>query len=300
LFFIVLPILVIIHFFSLKYTKRKALRFANYEVIEKLTGKKVTSKNFSLLLLRIIIISFLVFSAAGTTYWYTGQGSTFDYAVLIDASVSMLAEDYEPNRIEAAKDAALSFLNSFPGVVNMAVATFTGTTFIKQKMTESKRDLRKAINGIGIEEIGGTAIGDSMVTASNLLFEKEEGNVLVILTDGQSNVGLSPRGAIQYLNEKKILVHTIGIGTPTGGRFIEGSDVLSRLNEEPLMEIASQTGGQYFKVENLEELKDAFSDISKSKVQRLSYNLTISFMLIGLSLLLLEWSLMNTKYRSLP
>ena len=194
----------------------------------------------------------------------------------------------------------MSFVDSFPGVVNIAVATFTGTTFIKQKMTDSKGEIRRAIRGIDVEEIGGTAIGDSMVTASNLLFTKEEGNVLVLLTDGQNNVGLSPEGAIQYLNDKKILVYTIGIGTPIGGRFIQGSDVLSRLKEDTLQNIAVQTGGEYFRAEDADELKKAFSDISRSKTKRLSYNLTIVFMLIGLSLLLLEWSLMNTKYRSLP
>ena len=258
------------------------------------------SKNFSLLILRMVILTFLILSAAGTTYWFTGTGSSFDYAVLIDASVSMLAEDYEPNRLEAAKSAALSFVDAFPGTADIAIATFTGTTFIKQKLTDEKGDIRRAINNINIEEIGGTAIGDSMVTASNLLFERDEGNVLVVLTDGQSNVGIHPDDAIIYLNDKKILVHTIGIGTPTGGSFIQGSDILSKLNEGTLISIAEQTGGKYFRAENPEKLTKAFLDIAKSKTKRLSKNLTISFMLVGLTLLLLEWSLMNTKYRSIP
>ncbi|MAG52714.1 MAG: hypothetical protein CMH62_02010 [Nanoarchaeota archaeon] len=300
LFFLSLPILVIVHFLSLKFTKRKALKFANFEVMEKLTGHKLMSKNFSLLILRMVILTFLILSAAGTTYWFTGTGSSFDYAVLIDASVSMLAEDYEPNRLEAAKSAALSFVDAFPGTADIAIATFTGTTFIKQKLTDEKGDIRRAINNINIEEIGGTAIGDSMVTASNLLFERDEGNVLVVLTDGQSNVGIHPDDAIIYLNDKKILVHTIGIGTPTGGSFIQGSDILSKLNEGTLISIAEQTGGKYFRAENPEKLTKAFLDIAKSKTKRLSKNLTISFMLVGLTLLLLEWSLMNTKYRSIP
>jgi Ca-activated chloride channel homolog len=295
-----LPLLFIIHFLSLKFTRRKALKFANFEVIEKLTGKKVTSKNIVLLMMRLLILSFLIFSVAGTTYWYTGQGGSFDYAILIDGSVSMLAEDYDPNRITAAKNAALSFVNSFPGVVNIGIATFTGTTFLKQKLTDNKGDIRRAINRIDIEEIGGTAIGDAMVTSSNLIFERDEGNILIILTDGQSNVGISPKEAVVYLNDKKILVHTIGIGTPLGGKFIEGSDILSKLNEEPLKNIAAQTGGQYFRAEDNDKLKEAFSKIGSSKTQRLNIDLTLPFLSIGLVLLLIEWSLMNTKYRSLP
>ena len=299
MFVVALPILIIVHFLSLKYTRRKALNFANFEIIERVTGKKLMSKNISLLVLRFIILCFLIFAAAGTTYWYTGKGSNFDYALLIDGSVSMLATDYDPDRINAAKNAALDFVNSFSGEVKIAVATFTGTTFVKQKLTSDKGDIRNAINKIGVEEIGGTAIGDAMVTASNLLFEKKEGNVLVLLTDGQSNVGLGPEDAITYLNDKKILVNTIGIGTPMGASFVEGSDIVSRLNEDTLKRIASETGGKYFRAEDPNKLKKAFSDIAQSKTKRLSKDLTISFMIIGLTLLLLEWSSMNTKYRSI-
>ena len=268
--------------------------------MEKIGGKKLMSKNFTLLILRMLILSFLIFSAAGTTYWFTGQGSSFDYVVLIDGSVSMLAEDYAPNRLDAAKNAALAFVDSFPGAVSIGIATFTGTTFVKQKITDNKGDLKRVINRINIEEIGGTAIGDAMVTASNLLFTKDEGNILILLTDGQSNVGVSPEGAITYLNDKKILVYTIGIGTPQGASFVEGSDILSKLNEDTLINVAEGTGGKYFLAEDANELKEAFESISRSKVKRLSKNLTITFMIIGLSLLLLEWTLMNTKYRSIP
>jgi Ca-activated chloride channel homolog len=300
LFSIALPLLVIIHFLSLKYTRRKALNFANFEVMEKLVGKKLMNKNFSLLILRLFTLTFLIFAAAGTTYWYTGQGSSFDYALLIDGSVSMLSEDYEPNRLESAKKAALKFVDAFPGKVRIGLATFTGTTFIKQKITEDKGEIRKAIEKVQIEEIGGTAMGDAMITASNLLFEKEEGNVIILLTDGQSNVGINPQDAINYLNDKSILVYTVGIGTPLGGNFIEGTDAISKLNEEPLKLIASETGGTYFRAEDSEELEKVFSQIAKSKTKRLSQNLTVSFMLIGVSLLLIEWSLLNSKFRSIP
>jgi len=300
MFFIALPLLVIIHFLSLKFTKRKAMSFANFEVMEKIIGKRLISKNYSLLILRTFIITFLILALAGTTYWYNGKGSSFDYALLVDGSISMLAEDYEPNRLGAAKHAATAFVDSFPGKVRMSLATFTGTTFVKQKMTDNKGDLKKAIDKIEVEEIGGTAIGDAMVTASNLLFEKKDSNVLILLTDGQSNVGIDPLNAVRYLNDKKILVYTIGVGTPMGASFVEGSDVLSKLNDDVLKRVAEETGGKYFWAEDPAKLEKSFLEISKSKTKRLSQNLSISFMVLGVTLLLIEWSLMNTKYRSLP
>ncbi len=258
------------------------------------------NKNISLLLMRVVILVFLILAAAGTTYWYTGFGSNFDYVLLIDGSISMLSDDYKPDRLSAAKEAALNFVDAFPGKVSIALATFTGTTFVKQKLTNEKGDIRDAINKISVEEIGGTAIGEAMVTASNLIFTKKEGNVLILLTDGQNNIGLSPKEAIPYLNDKKILVNTIGIGTPIGGKFIEGSEMVSRLDDGTLKMIATETGGKYYLAEDPDKLKKTFSEIAKSKTKRLSKDLTIPFMLIGLTLLLLEWSLMNTKYRSLP
>jgi Ca-activated chloride channel homolog len=300
LFFVALPILIIIHFWSLKYTKRKALNFANFEVMEKLVGKKLMNKNFSLLFVRLLTLSLFILAAAGTTYWFTGEGSDFNYVILVDGSVSMLAEDYFPNRISAAKEAALVFLESFSGGTDIAVATFTGTTFIKQKMTDDKNKLRSAVKSLNVEEIGGSAIGDAMVTSSNLLFEEDKDNVLIILTDGQNNAGIHPEDAIPFLNDKKILVNTVGIGTPIGGKFIEGIDAVSKLDETTLINIAKDTGGRYFRAENSEEMEEAFKRIAQTKTKRISKDLALIFMIIGVMLLLVEWGLMNTKYRSIP
>jgi Ca-activated chloride channel homolog len=286
-----------IHFWSLKYTRRRALKFANFNVIEKITGKRIISKNWVLLFMRLIILCCLILSVSGATFWYNGRGSDFNYGLVIDASSSMAADDYEPNRISAAKEAALRFVNAV-GVSKMGVVTFSGTTFIKQRLTDNGGDIRDAIEKIRIEDVGGTAIGDALVTGSNLFFtEGKEGNVLVLLTDGQTNVGLSVEEAIPFLLENEILVHTVGIGTEEGGEFV---GVVSRLDEVTLRFIASQTGGEYFGVKDVSELKDAFDKIANSRVKRIGKNLTVVLLLVGVVLLLVEWGLMNTKYRSLP
>jgi len=147
---------------------------------------------------------------------------------------------------------------------------------------------------------GGTAVGDVLVTGSNLFFSEEGGdNVLVLITDGQSNVGLEPIDALPYLLDNNILVHTIGIGTKEGGKFA-GDLAVSRLDEVNLKMIAQETGGSYFHVEDVGELKKALGNIAKLKLKRVNKDLTLIFLMISVVLLLLEWSLMNTKYRSLP
>ena len=299
MFIVALPILFIIHFWSLKYTKRKALKFANFDAIERVVGKRLISKNWILLFVRSMILVFLIFSASGTVYWYTGLGSDLNYVLLVDASTSMLANDFDPNRIEAAKDSAKNFVDSLKGDDNMGVATFTGTTFVKQRLTVDQSDVKKAIDNIEIETIGGTAIGDAMVTVTNVLFEEDDNNVIILLTDGQSNVGIDPLDAVQFLNDKKVVVYPIGIGTVEGGNFVT-TEVLSTLDEPTLRQLASDTGGTYFSANNENELSVAFNSVSGFKVKRLSENLSIPFMMAALFLLLIEWGLMNSKYRSLP
>ncbi len=295
-----MPILVVVHFYSLKYTKRRALKFANFELVEKLTGRRILSKNWTLLFMRFLVLMLLIFSASGLIWWHSGYGANFDYAIAIDSSSSMMANDIQPNRLEGAKEAALEFVDSLPGQARIGVVSFTGTTFIKQRLTESTKDVKSAINDIVVESIGGTAIGDTVVTISNSIFEKDNGNIIILLTDGQSNVGVDPIGALDYLNEKSVMVYTIGIGSVQGGSFIEGSDTLSKLDEETLMQIAEQTNGKYFKVNNLDEMKNAFMSVAAFRQKRIGTNLSVSFMLIALNGLLIEWGLMNSKYRSLP
>ncbi|MBI2105326.1 VWA domain-containing protein [Candidatus Woesearchaeota archaeon] len=294
-----MPVLVIIHFLSLRYTKRRGLKFANFEVIEKIIGRKIVSKNWLLLSTRLIILSSLILGVSGMTVWYNGRGSDFNYGLLIDASTSMAANDYNPSRISAAKEAALIFLDSV-GSAKMGVVTFTGTTFVKQRLTENFDDVRETINNINLESVGGTAIGDALVVGSNLFFPdaKEGNNVLILLTDGQSNVGLSVKDAIPFLLDNNVLVYTIGIGTIEGGEFAE--DIVSRLDEETLMFIADETGGEYHRVENTNQLRNVFENLAELKIKRISKDLTVSLLLFGVISLLVEWGLMNSKYRSLP
>ena len=291
--------LVIIHFLSLRYTKRRGLKFANFSVIEKITGKKIMSKNWTLLFMRLIVISCLILGASGATIWYSARGSDFNYGLLIDASSSMTADDFKPSRLDAAKGAALDFVDAVGSGTMVGVITFTGTSFVKQRLTDDLGEVKDVIKNINIESVGGTAIGDALVTGSNLFFSgRAGGNVLILLTDGQSNVGLEVRDAIPFLLENKILVNTVGIGTKEGGSF--AGEIVSKLDENTLKFIADETGGRYFIAGDESELKEAFSEIAQLRTKRVGKNLTLIMLLTGVGLLLIEWGLMNSKYRSLP
>lgn len=291
--------MLLAHYLSLRFTKRKALKFANFPAIERITGKKILSKNYTLLILRLVILSLLIFSVAGTTFWYEGQTTDFDFMLAIDSSGSMLATDYTPNRIQAAKSAAMMFVDNLPGASTIGVVSFAGVSFIKQRPTSDIEKIRKAINNISIERVGGTAIGSAIITTSNLLPEGERAKVLILLTDGQNNVGPSIDTAIDYANENHLTINTIGIGTEEGGA-LPNLTFVSKLDTETLKIISNSTGGSYYEARNETELSSVYKEIALSSVQKLSVNLSLYFLFFALLLLFAEWGLANTKYRTLP
>jgi len=297
-FLLVLPLLFITHFLSIKAIKRKALKFANFEAISRVTGKQILSFNMGLLFVRILIFLLIVFSVSGITLWYSGLGSDFDFVLAIDASSSMLVEDFSPNRIEAAKLSAMSFLNEISTNNNVGIVTFAGTSFVDQTLTNDFDQARYIIDNIEVKKTGGTNLGDAIVSSVNLLIGSDKGKTIILLTDGQSNVGLPLEEAVEYASSKQTTIYTIGIGTTEGGNYI--GDVLLKLDENSLRNIAGSTDGNYYLADSKESLDQAYKEIANLTETRIKRDLAITFLLLAFILLLLEWLLINTKYRTIP
>ncbi len=299
-FLISVPFFVVMHFLILQHVKRRALKFANFEVIERATGGQILNKNVVILIIRLCALVLFTFSAAGTIFWYEGQTTNFDYIITLDASSSMLADDFSPNRIEVAKQAAIEFVEMLPLQTNIGIVSFAGTSFVEQPLTDDHGLVKDKINEIGVKPVGGTDLGEALVTASNMLLsEEDKARSIILLTDGQSNVGTDPIFGAEYANENQITVFTIGIATLEGGKFSK-VEAISRLDEDTLKLIAQNTGGVYYRAENREELQQAYVNIAASTKQKISVNLQLPLLLIALFLLFVEWGLINTKYRTLP
>jgi len=295
---LILPVIVIAHMITLKFTKRKAIRFANFEIIERITGGESLSKNFFLLVIRVIILLLFVLALSGTTISYTGLGSNFDFSIVIDASNSMLVQDMQPNRLEAAKENAINFVNNLNNNNHISVISFSSTALLETSLTNNLEDVKAAISRISAKETGGTNIGDTLITAVNSLLNSENSKVIILLTDGRSNTGVSISDAVEYAKIKQVVINTIGIGTEEGGEYIAGVNLT--LDEATLRYIASETGGKYFRAPSTESLAQAYNEILATRETTIFRNLSLPFTIIALVLLLIEWILFNTKYRTIP
>jgi len=304
-FLLSIPFFIITHLFTLKYNKSAALKFSNFEALARVTGEYrlakpysglMTNRNLFMLLIRTLTLFFIILSISSPVLWYMGRTSEFDFVLAVDASSSMLADDFLPNRLDAAKKAADLFLNNIPDKVGVGVVSFAGTSFVEKEITPDRDELRGIISRLGIKNVGGTDLGGALVSSSNLLFTSNKSKVVILLTDGRSNVGISIDEAIEYLDKYGVIVHTIGVGTEEGGTFL-AQELVSTLDEANLRRIAEDTEGKYFRAETEEELNNAYMEIAKIDMLNMPLNLSFLLIIVALSLLFLELVLVNTKYR---
>ena len=301
-FLVSIILLIFVHLATLKLYKKKALKFANFEAISRVVGRQLLTSNFPVLLMRILILIFVILALAGTTVTYIGQSNDFDFVIAIDTSSSMNADDFTPSRLEAAKEKAINFIDSLSSKTRVGIISFSGVSLINLEITDELLKVKQSIAELTISRIGGTDLSEAIITESTLLSNtdsEEKGKVMILLTDGQSNVGAPIEDAISYANTHNIIIYTIGIGTEQGGK-IAGVETSLRLDEETLKQIAEQTQGAYFRAIDEKTLEDAYGQISTSTNKKISLNLTLILMVIALLLLFIEWGMANTKFRIIP
>ncbi len=290
-----LPLLFFIHFFALSSRRKKALKFANFDAIARIEGIDFFSKNVVVLFMNVLIAALLIFAVSGLTIHTFAKSSSFSFVIAIDSSQSMEATDFSPNRITAAKQTAVTFLNEAPIGTRVGIISFSGGSKIEHDMTERKDELKSAIFDIGISGLGGTDLYEAVLTSSNLL-KNENQKAVILLSDGQLNVG-NIDDAISYANENSVVIHTIGIGTVEGGETEFG---ISKLDEDSLKSLAYNTGGQYFNPLNSQNLTDTFLGLYDLTERKVAVPLLDYLIVFAIILLVLEFFTANTRFVNLP
>jgi len=292
-----IPLLILAHFATLKKFKKRALKFANFTAIQRITGGELLSKNLFLLIIRILILLLFIFSIAGMSVVYKGMASSYDYVLAMDNSNSMIVEDLIPSRFDAAKTSAKTFVDELGPDNNVGVLSFSSVSMIETPLSNDFIHVKSVINNIELSEVGGTNMGQAIVNGANLLLTSDKGKAIVLLTDGQTNIGINLEEAVDYANKREVIVYTIGLGTEEGSDFF---GIKLVLDEASLGYIASSTGGKYYRAETIEELKEAYHEVANLTERKITQNLSMSFIVLALLLLLYEWMLINTRYKTIP
>lgn len=231
-----------------------------------------------------------------------------DIMIAMDVSLSMMAMDFEPNRLAAAKKVAKEFVNGRIGD-RIGLVVYAGEAYTACPGTVDHETLMAQIDSIGNEPLeGGTAIGTGLGTAvARLKSDELPSKVVILLTDGSNNAGeIDPIAAAELAKAKNVRVYTIGVGTngeaptpvitPFGVRF-EMAPV--EIDEQTLGKIADLTGGHYFRATDENSLREIYSQIEQME-KRKQFDRQIApeepatprqFLILGLILLLASWSL---------
>ncbi len=275
---------------------------------------------YALFVIRLAIIGCIIIILARPQTrdsWRTSSTEGTDIIIALDISSSMLARDFKPDRLEAAKNVAAKFVAGRTSD-NIGVVIFAGESFTAVPMTTDRSLLSNYIKDIKMEMLeDGTAIGDGLATSINRIKDgKAKSKSIILLTDGSNNTGnVAPVTAAEIAKKYGIKVYTIGVGRngmapfPQQNMFgrIEYVNMPVVIDENTLQNIASITGGKYFRATGNNVLSDVFDEIDKLEktemdVKHFSHT-EDNYMMwawLALCLFFIEIILKNTILRTIP
>jgi len=275
----------------------------------------------SIFILRMIGVSLLIVVLArpqSKSSWKDIKTEGIDIVMALDISGSMLAKDFKPDRLEAAKTVAQEFIDERPND-RIGLVIFSGESFTQCPLTTDHAVLKNLFSGIKTGMVAdGTAIGNGLATAiARIKDSKAKSKVVILITDGVNNQGsVAPLTAAEIAKTFGVRVYTIGVGTmgralapvqmyPDGSYEYGYVDV--NIDEKSLTEIAEMTGGKYFRATNNDKLKEVYHEIDrleKTIFEEKNFSNKaehfLPFAITALLILLTEFLLKNTTFKSVP
>jgi Ca-activated chloride channel homolog len=319
LFFLIAIPLIIAWYIWKSKERRADIRFSHsffLKNVKKSFRLRVIHLPFTL---RMIVMTLLIIALArpqssSKMHEVTVEG--IDIVIALDISGSMLAEDFKPNRLEAAKRNALEFIDMRKGD-RIGMTVFAGQSFTLCPLTTDHnllKDLTQAVHTGMVED--GTAIGDGLATSINRLKESEAiSKVIILLTDGINNAGMiDPLTAAEIAEIQHIRVYTIGVGSdgpvpyPFQGPFgKQYQNVEIPVDEALLKEIARKTDGKYFWANTPNKLNEVYKEIDqleRSKIDVTEFSRKhdeyLPLLFLALIFFIMEIALKYTWLRSMP
>ncbi len=317
-FLAIIPAMIVWHW-KVGKSRQPSITYSSLKIFDRIRPSWREKFHNVPIVLRSVAVAVLIVALARPQSFSTGQNVTtegIDIVIALDISSSMLSQDFHPNRVEAAKDVAEKFIEARPndriGLVIFAREAFTQCP-VTIDHTVLINLLKKVEPGMVPD---GTAIGNGIADAvSRLKDGKSKSKVIILLTDGVNNAGeIDPLTAAEIAKTYGVRVYTIGVGTQGQAPYpvqtpmgIQYQMLPVQIDENLLRQIASTTGGEYFRATNnrtLDEIYRKIDKLEKSKIKVTSYRnaaeLFSGWLDAGLILLLLELGLSRTILRRIP
>ena len=292
---LLVPALVAAYILLQRRRQKYALRYASLSVVKEALGRGPGWRRhmppfFFLLGLTAMILALA--RPAAIILLPSQQGTVI---LTIDVSGSMQAQDMKPSRLEAAKVAARAFIDKQPPNVRIGIVSFSDNAAVVQSPTSDRAAVLAAINRLTPQR--GTAIGRGILTSVDTAFEdptkpvptpiprdalgsieptptptpvprgQHAPAIVVLLSDGESNVGPRPIDILEQVANRGVRVYTVGLGSPEGVVLnVQGRNVRVRLDEQVLKRIADETDGDYFRADTEANLKSVYENLSTQLV----------------------------------
>jgi Ca-activated chloride channel homolog len=291
---LLVPVLIAGYILIQRRRQKYALRYSSLSIVKEALIQGPGFRRHippSLFLAGLLLIIFAMARPVATVILPSQQGTVI---LAIDVSMSMRANDFKPNRLEAAKAAAIAFVEKQPKNVRIGVVSFSATTAIAQAPTTDREAVTKAINRLTMQSR--TAIGSGILTSLDAIFEEPGSKpapisrdaltlyeskpppppvsrgtyapaVVILLSDGMSNTGPRPLDVIEQAANRGVRIYTVGVGSLEGAPLdFGGYGMRMRLDEETLKSIASKTDAKYFKAGNESELLGIYDNLGTQVV----------------------------------
>jgi Ca-activated chloride channel family protein len=295
---LLVPVLIAVYVWAQRRRQQYALRYASLSLVREALGRGPGIRRHIPPVLFLLALTTMIVAMArpvATVILPSQQGTVI---LSIDISGSMRAEDLQPNRMEAAKNAAIAFVDKQPRNVRIGVVAFSGAATVVQAATTDREAVIGAISRLAPQRA--TAIGSGILTSLEAVFEEETATqgqapsargalvpiqptptreavprgsyapaVVVLMSDGQSNAGPRPIEVAKQAADRGVRIYTVGMGNPDGAVLrVEGRSVRVRLDEETLKAVAEETDGEYFRADSETDLVKIYENLSTQIVFR--------------------------------
>jgi Ca-activated chloride channel family protein len=319
---LILPGIVALYVWMQTRRRKYALRYASVSLVQQAVGKGPGIRRHIPAALYLLAMAALIIALARPQATIPVPSNSGTIILSIDVSGSMFAEDVEPNRMEATKEAAREFVEKQPEGVKIGVVSFSDFGALVAPPDEDRKQALEAIRRLRPQR--GTNIGAGLSVALDAIYEDQAaadapvtnnpaptptpaaGDAppasIVLVSDGQSNTGPDPLDIANEAAKAGIKVYTVGIGTEEGTVLqIQGRNVFTRLDETTLRGMAEATGGHYFNAQNEKDLRQIYDDLSRERVlEDKETEVTFAFAAAGLVLSFLAGGLGLMWFNRLP